>query len=166
MRAKIERTAKSVSSSSRDSPINGPGQMYHMDFGFVRGSDFKKKEEEDGRIITCRDGYNSYLIIVDRYSSYTWVMLSRSKDPPLKFVKDFIMTHKDKKCLIIRVRTDQGGELWKSTAFQEVIQESCSILEPTGAGDPAENGKAEAPNKTFARMLRGTLFNACLGSEF
>ena len=165
MRAKIESTAKTSSSPTRDSPISGPGQMFNMDFGFVRGSDFKRKGD-DGRIITSRDGYNSYLIIIDRYSSYTWVMLSRSKDPPLNFVKDFLMTHKDKKCPIIRVRTDQGGELWKSTAFQEVIQESQSILEPTGAGDPAQNGKAEAPNKTFARMLRGMLFNAGLGSEF
>jgi len=165
MRAKIERTSKSVKSSSRESPINGPGQGFHMDFGFVRGSDYKRKED-DGRIITSRDGYNSYLIIVDSFSSYTWVMLSKTKDPPLSFVTDFLMTHGNKKCPIIRVRTDQGGELWKSAAFQEVIQKSRSILEPTGSGDPAQNGKAEAPNKTFARMIRGMLFNAGLGSEF
>jgi len=136
-----------------------------MDFGFVRGSDFKTKNEE-GRIITSRDGFNSYLIIVDSYSSYTWVMLSRTKDPPIQFVRKFLDTHKDRNCPVIRVRTDQGGELWASSEFKKTIQESTCILEPTGSGDPAQNGKAESPNKVYGRMLRGMLFNAGLGSEF
>lgn len=117
-----------------------------MDFGFIRGSDFKT-EDKDGRIIISRDGYNSYLIIVDCYYSYTWVMLSRSKDPPLDFIKDFIPKHKDKNWLIIEICTDQGGELWGSSLFQKTIQQSECILEPTGSGNPAQNGKAEAPNK-------------------
>jgi len=84
-------------------------------------------------------------------------MLSKNKDPPVDFVRDFLATHKDRNCPVIRVRTDQGGELCASNEF---------ILEPTGAGDPAQNGKAESPNKIFGKMMRGMLYNAGLGSEF
>ena len=166
MRAKMQKIKKfNLSGNTRDSKVSGPGQMFHMDFGFVRGSDFKVKEG-DGRIITSRDGYNSYLIIVDKYSSYTWIMLARSKDPPLEFVRSFLANHMDKKGPMTKVRTDQGGELWGSSEFQETIRKSDCILEPTGAGDPAQNGKAEAPNKTFGNMMRGMLYNAGLGSEY
>ena len=165
MRAKMERVSKLKNNDTRDSHTYGPGQMFHMDFGFVRGSEFKEKEE-DGRIVTSRDGYNAYLIIVDKYSGYTWIMLARSKDPPIEFVRSFLNTHKDRNCSLIKVRTDQGGELWGSHDFQEVIQESKCVLEPTGAGDPAQNGKAEAPNKTYGKMMRSMLDNAGLGPEF
>jgi len=166
MRAKMRKINKShLQPNTRESRINGPGQMFHMDFGFVRGSDFKE-EDKDGKIITSRDGYNSYLIIVDRYSSYTWIMLSRSKDPPIEFVKSFLDMHKDKRCTMGRVRTDQGGELWASSEFQKVIRDATCVLEPTGAGDPAQNGKAETPNKTFGNMMRGMLYNAGLGSQY
>ena len=166
MRAKMKRMKKfKLAPSVKDNMVHGAGQMFHMDFGFVRGSDFKIKED-DGRIITSRDGYNSYLIIVDKFSSYTWIMLSRSKDPPLEFVRSFLDTHRDKRGPSTRIRTDQGGELWASSEFQEAIRDSKCLLEPTGAGDPAQNGKAESPNKTFGNMMRGMLYNAGLGSEF
>ena len=42
-----------------------PGQHLHMDFGFVRGSDWHSMNE-DGSLITSIDGQRSYLIIVDR----------------------------------------------------------------------------------------------------
>ena len=53
-----------------DDAIEGnPGQHFHMDFGFVRGSGYKVKGE-DGPTITSIDGYNSYLIIIDRVTRY------------------------------------------------------------------------------------------------
>jgi len=64
------------------------------------------------------------------------------------------------------VRTDQGGELWASAEFKEVVTKAGFLLEPTGAGNPKQNGMAEAPNKTFGRLMRGMLYNAGLGSEF
>lgn len=42
-----------------------PGERFHMDMGFVRGTKYKMKDE-DGRIVTSLDGYNSYLLIIDR----------------------------------------------------------------------------------------------------
>ena len=40
------------------------GQHFHMDFGFVRGSEYRVKQEH-GPTLTSIDGFNSYLIIVD-----------------------------------------------------------------------------------------------------
>ena len=142
-----------------------PGQLFHMDFGFVRGSDYKRKDKS-GKLITSIDGYRSYLIIVDSATGYMWVLLTKTKDPPLQYVRDFLSKHGNKQCQIKGVRTDQGGELWKSKAFRAMIHEEGYLCEPTGAGDPAQNGKAEAPNKSLARMMRGMLFSAGLGSEY
>ena len=62
-----------------------PGQNFHMDFGFVRGSEFK--QVKDGITITSIDGYNCYLIIIDRATRYTWIFLQSSKDSPLTPIK-------------------------------------------------------------------------------
>ena len=86
--------------------------------------------------------------------------------PPITFVKDFLNRHGNKACQIKKVRTDQGGELWRSQKFKDMIHESGFICEPTGAGDPAQNGKAEAPNKSLARMMRAMLYNAGLSSKY
>ena len=47
-----------------------PGQIFHMDLGFVRGSNYILMQEE-GPTITSKDGFNSYFIIVDRATCYT-----------------------------------------------------------------------------------------------
>ena len=164
MRAKVQSASKNKNAEPTFQ-VERPGQQFHMDFGFVRGSDFKTKND-DGRIITSRDGYNCYLIIVDKFSGYMWVMLSNNKEPPLEFVKTFLEKHGDRNSPIRQVRTDQGGELWSSTDYKEVVTKAGFILEPTGAGNPKQNGQAEAPNKTLGRLMRGMLYNAGLGSEY
>ena len=45
------------------------GAQLYMDFGFVRGPDFSTEDEND-KILTSIDGYNSYLLIVDETSRY------------------------------------------------------------------------------------------------
>ena len=40
-----------------------------MDFGFVRGSGYRLKID-DNKTVTSIDGYNSYLIIDDRVTRY------------------------------------------------------------------------------------------------
>ena len=42
-----------------------PYQFFHVDFDFVREFNYTIKQE-DGPTITNTDGYNSYLIVVDR----------------------------------------------------------------------------------------------------
>ena len=49
------------------------GQHFHMDFGFVRGSEYKLKSET-GSTITFIDGFNSYIIIIDRATRCMWII--------------------------------------------------------------------------------------------
>ena len=58
-----------------------PGQMFQIDTGFVRGSGFST-EDPDGRRVTSMDGYNSYLLIIDRKTRRHWVFLRKAKPPP------------------------------------------------------------------------------------
>ena len=57
-----------------------PGGHFHVDYGFVRGKTAFKKE--DGPLLTSKDGYNCYLLIVDEYSRHMWVFLFANKSPP------------------------------------------------------------------------------------
>ena len=142
-----------------------PGQMFQMDFGFVRGSGFSKTDE-DGRRVTSLDGMNSYLLIIDRKTRRLWVFLTKSKTPPLKIVKEFLELNGSRTATRRIVRTDQGGELWKSNAFQQMIMEQKFILEPTGAGTPQQNGLSERPNQTLGNMMRCLLSTANLPPEY
>ena len=67
-----------------------PNQRFHMDFGFVKASNAKGKE----KITVSREGYSSYLLIVDEYSRMIWVFLTKSKAAPIKIVDNFLATYK------------------------------------------------------------------------
>ena len=96
-----------------------PGQHFHMDFGFVRGSGYAIKQE-NAPTVTSINRYNSYLIIVDRVTRYIWIFLTSSKTPPItvaqKILKKFKSTNNHR-----TVRTDQGGKLGKSQDFQNMV---------------------------------------------
>ena len=128
-----------------------PGQHFHMDFGFVRGSTYTIKQE-DGPTITSKDGYNSYLLIIDRATRYMWVFLTTSKHPPIsiaqRVLNKFKTTNPHR-----TVRTDQGGELGRSHAFKEMIDEEKFSLELTGSESSSQNDMVESPNKVLAQMM-------------
>ena len=42
-----------------------PGQMFHLDYGFVQGSNCSATND-NGQTITSINGYNSYLLIEDK----------------------------------------------------------------------------------------------------
>ena len=134
-----------------------------MDFGFVQGSTYTIKQE-DGPTITSKDGYNSYLVIVDRSTRYTWIFLTKSKHPPTaitrKVLKKFKSTNTHH-----TVRTGQGKELGKSGVFRNMVNEEGFTLEITGADTSLQNGMAESPNRVLAQMMRCTLYSADLGLE-
>jgi len=145
-------------------PNSLPGQHFHMDFGFVRGSNYTVKTE-DGPTVTSIDGYNSYLIIVDRATRYIWLFLTKSKHPPIdiarKVLKKFRSDHKH-----CTVRTDQGGELGRSNEFRTMVDDENFCLELTGSDASFQNGIAEAPNKALAQMMRCLLYSSDLGPEY
>ena len=140
------------------------GQHLHMDYGFVRGSDWHKKDN-DGKLVTSVDKYRSYLLVIDRCTRYIWIYLTKSKSPPLDFLSKLLCKFANPN-LISTVTTDQGGELAKSFDFASTIDKCGYILTPTGAYASAQNGLAEKPNKDLAQIMRNLLYSAGLGSEF
>lgn len=142
------------------------GQHWSMDFGFMRGSAFKSTEIDNDKsiTITSKDGFNSYLIIVERNTRFTWVFLTSSKHPPIEAARSvlfkFKSDHRHR-----TVRTDQGGELGKSLMFKDMIHNEGFQLELTGSDASAQNGLAENPNKVLAQMVRCLLYASELGPE-
>ena len=171
-RSTLEQVILAPQTPPLDDPANADdvpsagvaGQHFHMDFGFVRGSDYSVKRE-NAPTITSIDGYNSYLIIVDRVTRYLWLFLTASKAPPLTIVDKVLNKFKCKNPHRT-VRTDQGGELGRSHEFQKVVVKNDFVLELTGAAASAQNAHAESPNKYLANMMRCLLHAADLGSEY
>jgi hypothetical protein len=72
-----------------------PGQHIHANFGFVRGSDWSKKDN-DGKLVTSMDGYHSYCILIDRATHYIWIILVKCKTPLIDAVRNLLQHLKSK----------------------------------------------------------------------
>ncbi len=128
-------------------------------------SDYSRRDKAKDRVVFSYDGYYSYLLIVDKASRYIWVFLTASKSPPLNIVKEFLTQHghEDGGC----VRTDQGGKLARSSAFQDMLlQDFHYTLEPTGADSPSQNGAVEIYNNKFGVRTRTLLYGSGLPAKF
>ena len=64
-------------------------QRWFMDFGFLRSSqfDYSRPDKSKDRVVTSFDGYNSYLLVIDESTKYTWVYLCTSKEPPISLIE-------------------------------------------------------------------------------
>ena len=156
---------KSNRNKSITTKTTSRGQRFHMDFGFVRGEEYRRQNKNKTGFITSMDGYNSYLIIVDAHTRFTWIYLTSSKEPPVDIVKSFLQDNGLEKGPRY-IRTDQGGELYSSKRFHTMVSEKGYTIEPTGSDNSAQNGVAERPNQTFGNMIRAMLSNAGLDSRF
>ena len=141
-----------------------PGQALHMDYGFVRSSGWKAKDDY-GKTITSLDGYRSYLLIVDKATRYKWIFLSRTKVPKIEEIRYFLKTIKPSVpgCYVM---TDQGNELGGSSLFKDMLKEEQYNLTLTGAESSQSNGICERPYQDLARMMRTMLHGAGLGPEY
>ena len=93
------------------------------------------------------------------------MFLPASKSPPLDIVKEFLNQHghKDGGC----VRTNQGGELARNLAFQDMLLwDFHYTLEPTGADSPSQNGAVEIYNNEFGVCTRTLLYGSGLPAKF
>jgi hypothetical protein len=68
------------------SRVSRKAARFYFDFGFMRAStsDFAKPSVETDRVVESFDGYNSYLLIVDEVTKYSWIFPTKSKDPPVE----------------------------------------------------------------------------------
>jgi hypothetical protein len=87
--------------------IRSIGEMFYMDFGFVRGTGFANKDKT-GKLVTSIDGYRAYLLIIEGYSRYVWILLTKTKHPPISYLTTFLELHGKKEGRRI-IRTDKGG---------------------------------------------------------
>jgi hypothetical protein len=172
MSAKFKKShigpSKTMIKTATDPKPSKPGQHLHLDFGFVRGSDWSKKDN-DGKLVTSIDGYRSYCLVIDRSTQYIWIVLTKRKTPPIDQLRGLLTQLVTKVTSPYRtVTTDLGGELAKSNAFQNLLTEADLkySLTSTGAHSSAQNGLAEKPNQDLARMMRSMLYGAGLGSQY
>jgi hypothetical protein len=108
-------------------------------------SDYSRPQKGRAQVVRSYDGFTSYLLIFDEASRYVWVFLTATKEPPLDIILEFLLHHghDDGGC----IRTDQGGELARSVAFQDLLLRKYHYtLEPTGADSPSQNGAVETYN--------------------
>lgn len=143
------------------------GRRFYMDYGFMRASndDFTKPSNKTDRIVESFDGYTSYLLIVDETSKYSWIFLTKSKDPPVEICKMFMKEfgHDQGGC----IRCDQGGELARSMEWRTAMKKEFNYtVEPTGADSPSQNGQVERYNDTVATIVRTLLYGAHLPAKY
>jgi hypothetical protein len=113
-----------------------------MDFGFIRASatDLLRPKSNEDRVVESFDGFNSYLLVVDELSKYSWIFLTKSKEPPIDLTKIFMKEFANDDGGKIRV--DQGGKLARSTTWHTLmLKEFQYKVEPTGADSPSQNGQ-------------------------
>jgi hypothetical protein len=111
-----------------------PGQHFAMDFAFVRGSTYVRKDEY-GTTVTSIDGYRSYLSIEDRKTRYQWVFQTKQKIPPIDIIDKFLEQHEHKGAVRKTIRLDQGGDIYESHQFKEIaLKYNYNLAEYLGTG--------------------------------
>jgi hypothetical protein len=92
-----------------------------MVFGFMRASasNYKRRDKRKDWVVFSYDGFLPYLLIVDETSCFVWVFMTNSKSPPLDIIKEFLIQHGHDNGG--SVCTNQGGELAKSSVFQNML---------------------------------------------
>ena len=167
-RTHIGPKKKTHSQDLQEDPAMEVGQHLHADFGFVRGSEYSTTNKE-GKLITSKDGFRSYCLVIDRKSRYIWVFLTEDKKPPIQAMRLLLQQLQAKVTNQYKtITTDMGKELGASKEFQKLMSEQDIqyVLKTTGAHSSAQNGLAEKPNQDLARMMRSMLHGAGLKSEY
>ena len=98
--------------------------------------------------LTSNVGFNSYLIIDDRVTRYTWIFLTTSKALPINIAQQVLNKFKSNN-LHKTVQTDQGGELVRSSLFRTRLDKEIFTLNTTGADASVQNGIAKKLKQNF-----------------
>ena len=159
---KVHTLETSINKLLDDTSIN-VGQHLHMDYGFVRGSNWAL-QDNDGKLVTSIDKYRAYLLVIDKHTRYIWIFLTKDKSPPITQVQSLLSRFPKYK--LPTIMTDQGGELSRSLNFKKMCEQYGYILQTTGAYASQQNGLAEKPNKDLAQIMRCLLYSAGLDSKF
>ena len=131
--------------------MDGAGQRLYMEFVFLRASalEYTQSSTKTDRVVASFDGYEAYLLIVNKATHHVWVFLTKSKDRLVDTATDFLKIFGLADGGLIRC--NQGGELARLRLFRMTIQKDHGyMIEPRGADDAAQNGGTELWNGTLA----------------
>jgi hypothetical protein len=93
-------------------------------------------------------------------------ILSQNKNSSTFHHNELLKLHGTSANIQKYIRTDEGGELWGSHAFQHAVRDAGYILESTAPDASFQNGMAEWPNRTLGNMMHSLLHTASLGPEY
>lgn len=101
--------------------MDGAGQWFYMEFGFLRASasDYTQPSTKTDRVLASFNGFNAYLLIVNEATCHVWGFLIKSKDPPVDKATDFL-----KRLSLANeglIRCDHRGELARSSLFRTMM---------------------------------------------
>ena len=94
-----------------------------------------------------------------------WVFITRGKEPPIDIVNSFLDRYKrtDGNHYI---RMNQGRELARSHAFQELVKNHNYVLKRTAPDSSFKCGIVGRGHRALANMMRSMLRGANLGPEY
>ena len=126
-----------------------PGELIHIDFCFIN-------------VLSIR-GFTCVLLIVDARTRNKWEFGTLSKRPPIDILDFFLTQCRLDGRPVLKIRTDRGGELAKSSKICDLLinKHKCG-LQTTAGYLSWLNGKAESHNKGMTRMLWKALGDAGL----
>ena len=126
-----------------------PGELIHIDFCFIN--------------VTSIRGFTCVLMIVDARTRNKCKFATPTKRPPIDILDYFLTQCALEGRPVLKIRTDRGGELAKSSEICELllVKHKCG-LQTTAGYSSWLNGKAESHNKGMTRMLRKSLADADL----
>ena len=156
-------TSKGKGFRSTEKEATSPGSYFQMDFAFVRGP---SKDGKKGHLRTCRNGFNSYLLITDIHTRMMWAFPTATKDPLCDTIATFLEKYGSSSNKNRIVRTDLGGELAKSSIFRDTIRKAGFVLEVTAPNSSFQNCIVERNHRSLGNMMRCMLLSAGLDSSF
>lgn len=122
-----------------------PGQHFHIDFGFVCGSELSDTNDKGNLVSTSLDGIRAYCLIADGKTRYLWIYLSDTKEAPIELVH--LVLEKFKSASEHRTgSTDQDKALGLSKELNTMVTKAGFTMEVTGTDYSKQNYPAEQPH--------------------
>jgi transposase InsO family protein len=119
-------------------------EMFHMDFF--------------GSIAYISIGGNKYgLIIINDYSSFTWVFFIHDKSEMQGVLKKFLRRAQNEFNLRIKKISNNNGSEFKNTRVEDYLNKEGIKHESFAPYCPQQDGVAERKNRTLIEMTRSML---------
>jgi hypothetical protein len=106
-------------------------RCFYIDYNFMwpLSLNYFRPDKTTNRVVLSYNGFSSYLLIVDKATSYIWCFLTKTKEPLTNFLDAFFSRFSHE--LGGSVCTDQGGKLAHSSALSDpLLQKHWHVLNP------------------------------------